>query len=198
MASHPIPAGLDPTRAAAEVAGIATLAAAGLVLLLVGSVAAAAGFAAIGIIAGGAVVAWRLLSTPSVRDQQSVDWEFTRTVAQASGDAVAITDRAGRLVCANDAYETLFAGFPTPPGLPLGGDGVAQLGNAGRIAWRDGSADVSGMHVGAHRIRAHITRSGDEGDMLVCASSSFRSTTSLPRPRRSSAARPGIALVVQA
>ncbi len=167
MASHPIPAGLDPTRAAAVVAGIATLAAAGLVLLLVGSVAAAAGFAAVGIIAGGAVVAWRLLSSPPVRDQQSVDWEFTRTVAQASGDAVAITDRAGRLVCANDAYETLFAGFPTPPGLPLGGDGVAQLGNAGRIAWRDGSADVSGMHVGAHRIRAHITRSGDEGDMLV-------------------------------
>ena len=35
---------------------------------------------------------------------------------EASADAVAVTDRAGRLVCANDRYEALFGGFPTPPG----------------------------------------------------------------------------------
>ncbi len=167
MASHPIPAGLDPTRAAAIVAGATTIVAAGIVLLLVGSLAAAAGFLAIGIIAIGALIAWRLLAAPVVAAPQAVDWEFTRAVAQASSDAVAITDRAGRLVCANDAYEALFDGFPTPPGLPLEGEGVAQLGNAGRIAWRDGKSEVRALHVGTKRVGARISRSGDDGDMLV-------------------------------
>ncbi len=167
MASHPIPAGLDPTRAAAIVAGATTIVAAGIVLLLVGSLAAAAGFLAIGIIATGALIAWRLLAAPVAAAPQAVDWEFTRAVAQASSDAVAITDRAGRLVCANDAYETLFDGFPTPPGLPLEGEGVAQLGNAGRIAWRDGKSEVRALHVGTKRVGARISRSGDDGDMLV-------------------------------
>ncbi len=167
MASHPIPAGLDPTRAAAIVAGATTIVAAGIVLLLVGSLAAAAGFLAIGIIATGALIAWRLLAAPVVAAPQAVDWEFTRAVAQASSDAVAITDRAGRLVCANDAYEALFDGFPTPPGLPLEGEGVAQLGNAGRIAWRDGKSEVRALHVGTKRVGARISRSGDDGDMLV-------------------------------
>ncbi len=167
MASHPIPAGLDPTRAAAIVAGATTIVAAGIVLLLVGSLAAAAGFLAIGIIATGALIAWRLLAAPVAAAPQAVDWEFTRAVAQASSDAVAITDRAGRLVCANDAYEALFDGFPTPPGLPLEGEGVAQLGNAGRIAWRDGKSEVRALHVGTKRVGARISRSGDDGDMLV-------------------------------
>ena len=167
MASLPIPAGLSPTRAAALIAGGATIAAAALVLLLVGSLVAAAGFFAIGLIAAGAILAWKVLSPRPTADGRGVDWEFTRTVAQASSDAVAVTDRAGRLVCANDAYETLFDGFPTPPGLPFAGDGVAQLGNAGRIAWRDGSADTPGLYVGHRRVSARITRSGDDGDMLV-------------------------------
>src|SRR3546814_4777016 len=57
----------------------------------------------------------------------------------ASADAVAITDRAGRLVCANDRYEALFGGLPTPPGLPVGDSDVSLLAAAGRAAWRDGS-----------------------------------------------------------
>ena len=167
MASLPIPAGLDPKRAAILVAGGATIAAAGLVLFLVGSIAVAAGFLGIGIVATGAVIGWRLLRQQAAAEPQAIDWAFTRAVAQASGDAVAITDRAGRLVCANDAFETLFGGFPTPPGLPLEGDGVALLGNAGRIAWRDGSGEIAGLVIGRHRITAHITRAGDDGDMLV-------------------------------
>lgn len=167
MATLPISPGFTPTRMAALVAGAATVAAAALVLLLIGSVAAAAGFVALGIIAAGAVIAWRLLAPQAATEPRAIDWSFTRAVAQASADAIAITDRAGRLVCANDAYEALFTGFPTPPGLPLAGDGVALLGNAGRIAWRDGEGEVSGLHVGARQVTARIARSGDEGDMLV-------------------------------
>ncbi|MEA1084527.1 response regulator [Sphingomonas sp. CD22] len=165
MASSPI---LDnPTRTAALLAGAITLAAAVLILAVVGSLVAAAGFLAVGIIAAGMVFAWRLLTPQHATEPRTIDWEFTRAVAQASSDAVAITDRAGRLVCANDAYEALFAGFPTPPGLPLDNDGVALLGNAGRIAWREGNGVVRNLHVGVHRVCARITRAGDEGDMLV-------------------------------
>jgi two-component system cell cycle sensor histidine kinase/response regulator CckA len=171
MASLPIPAGLSPPRAAALVAGIATTAAAALILGVVGSLAAAAGFLSIGIIAAGAVIAWRLLASPAHDQAQSIDWAFTRAVAQASSDALAITDRAGRLVCANDAYETLFAGFPTPPSLPLDDDSVAQLGNAGRVAWRNGEGEARELVIGTApdttRFTARITRSGDDGDMLV-------------------------------
>ena len=167
MASLPFSTHLNPTRAAALVAGAATVAAAALVLWLVGSIVAAAGFVATGIVAAGAVIAWRMLAPARVAATPTIDWAFTRAVAQASTDAVAITDRAGRLVCANDAYEALFEGFPTPPGLPLAGEGVAELGNAGRIAWRDGRGEVRGLRAGPHRLTAEIARAGDEGDMLV-------------------------------
>lgn len=167
MATLPIPTGFSPTRAAALVAGGATIAAAALVLFLIGSLAAAAGFVAVGIIAGGAAIAWRLLAPQAAPEGRVIDWAFTRAVAQASGGAVAITDRAGRLVCANDAYEALFAGFPTPPGLPLAGEGVAQLSNAGRIAWRDGTGEIRGLDAAGRQLTARIARAGDEGDMLV-------------------------------
>src|SRR3546814_6819417 len=62
--------------------------------------------------------------------------------------AIAITDRAGRMVCANDLFATWFGGFVTPPGLPLEGQGADRLKNAGRAAWRDGEghADRSEEH----------------------------------------------------
>ncbi|EZP48908.1 MULTISPECIES: hybrid sensor histidine kinase/response regulator [unclassified Sphingomonas] len=165
MASSPIPE--NPARTAALIAGVITIAAAALILSVVGSLVAAAGFFAVGIIAVGVVFAWRLLGPRHAGESRAIDWEFTRAVAQASSDAVAITDRAGRLVCANDAYEALFAGFPTPPGLPLDQEGVALLGNAGRIAWREGNGVVRNLQVGLQRVCARITRAGDEGDMLV-------------------------------
>ena len=99
--------------------GRAALVAALLVLWLVHDVVASAGFLGGGVVAIGMVVVWRLLApVAAVSGGASVDWAFVRSVAAASADAVAITDRAGRLVCANDAYSALFDGFPTPPGPP--------------------------------------------------------------------------------
>ncbi len=154
-------------RTAVLIAGAAALGAALLILLLLGSVVAAAGFLAAGIIAGGAVIAWRTLDTAGTTSPRAIDWDFTRAVAEASTDAVAVTDRAGRMVCANDAYERVFGGFPTPPGLPLGEVGVAALGNAGRAAWRDGSARADRLATPTARLSVRVTRAGDEADMLV-------------------------------
>lgn len=154
-------------RTALLIAGAAALGAALLILLVVGSVIAAAGFLAAGIIAGGAVVAWRVLNATDPAAPRAIDWDFARTIAEASTDAVAVTDRAGRLVCANDVYERVFGGFPTPPGLPLDESGVAALGNAGRAAWRDGAARADRLATPTARLSVLVTRAGDEADMLV-------------------------------
>ena len=167
MASLPIPSALTPTRSAALAAATAGLAAALLILWLVGSLAIAAAFLATGLVLGGAIVAWRRLAPAAAAEARSIDWSFTRAVAETSADPVAITDRAGRLICANDAYEALFAGFPTPPGLPLDGDGVGTLGAAGRAAWRDGRSHAAPLSVRGTRIAAEIVRAGNEADMLI-------------------------------
>ena len=135
-------------RAAALAIGAAALAAALLILVTIGSIAMAGGFLAAGFVAGGAMAAWRLLRPPAETGMARIDWTITRTIAATTDAAVAVTDRAGRLVCANDAYEALFEGLPTPPVLPLDTAGVAALGQAGRTAWRDGRAEEIG--------RAHV------------------------------------------
>jgi two-component system cell cycle sensor histidine kinase/response regulator CckA len=159
-----------PARNAALVAATSGIAAAAIVLLLVGSWIAAAGFFAAAVIVIGALIAWRLLNPVAKDTFRPVDWDLTRTVAEAGTDALAITDRAGRLVCANDAYEALFEGFPTPPGLSLDDAGNAALADAGRAAWRDGIAQVDRLNARNLCLSAQI------------ASSLRRNTTS---PKRS-------------
>ena len=154
-------------RTAAILAVTSGLAAVVPILWLVGSVAVAAGFLAAALIVVGAVAAWRLLSPAAVVPDRAVDWDLARTLAEASNVAMAVTDRAGRLVCANDAYETLFAGFPTPPGLPLEDSGVAALADAGRQAWRDGQAQVDRLVSNGRRLAVMVVRSGDNSDLLV-------------------------------
>ena len=167
MASLPLSTSLTPTRTAALIAGGAAVLAALLVLLLAHSLIIAAGFLAAGLILGGAILAWRTLAPAPKAATRTIDWDFTRAVAEASTDAIAVTDRAGRLVCANDAYEALFGGLPTPPGLPLQGNGVGDLGKAGRTAWRDGAAATNALATTSTRLHASIMRAGDEQDMLV-------------------------------
>ena len=161
------PTALTPPRQAALVAGAAALAAALLVLWLTRSPAVAAGFLAAGIVAAGVAVAWRLLSPASGGGATVPDWGLARGLAQASDGAVAITDRAGRLVCANDAYGALFDGYPTPPGLPLDAAATAALATAGRAAWRDGTGRAAALAAPGGTIDVAITRAGDEADMLV-------------------------------
>lgn len=161
------PFGVSPLRTAALIAGAAGLAAALLVLWLVGNVALAAGFLGAGLVVGGAAAAWRTLVPAAPATASRVDWDLARVIAQASDQAVAVTDRAGRLVCANDAYQALFAGYPTPPGLPLANDAVAELGAVGRTAWRDGHAQSMPLPWNGARLASVVTRAGDDADMLV-------------------------------
>ncbi|MDR6787997.1 two-component system cell cycle sensor histidine kinase/response regulator CckA [Sphingomonas sp. BE138] len=153
--------------AALAVAVVAGLAAAALILWLLGDPVVAGGFVAAALVLAGAGIAVvRARGSRGSAVSISYDWELMRVMAEASPDGVAITDRGGRLVCANDRYEQMFAGFPTPPSLPLAGDGAGELEVAGRMAWRDGHARVT-LKGAVGAIEATITRAGQQQDVLM-------------------------------
>ena len=149
-----------PLAAAIGGAALAAL----IALWLVGSAAVVAGFVGAGlVVAGGLFGASRLLPK-SPAAQVETDWEVVQAMAATSRVAVALTDRGGRLVCANERYDALFPGYPTPPNLKLGENEDARLGLAGRAAWRDGEGQQE-ITVADMRIGVTVTRVGN--DMLL-------------------------------
>ncbi|PZQ59020.1 MAG: hybrid sensor histidine kinase/response regulator [Sphingomonas taxi] len=158
---------LTGSGAALAIAGVAGLAAAALILWLVGDAVVAAGFLAAALVAAGVGLALvRLRARPDDATSITYDWELLRVMAETSPDAIAITDRGGHLVCANDHYEQMFAGFPTPPALPLAGDGASELAVAGRVAWRDGRARIT-LRGAIGAIETIVTRAGQQQDVLI-------------------------------
>jgi two-component system cell cycle sensor histidine kinase/response regulator CckA len=177
MPSLPLPPPrVNQTRGAALIAIGCGLVAALVVLGLIGDmVVAAAFFATALVVAGGLVAARRLFPASNASDGEP-DWSIARSLADSSADAVAITDRAGRLICANDRYESLFGGFPTPPGLPVEPTGVEHLSQAGRAAWRDGNATITRLIARNTALAVTVERAGEGDDLLVWR---FRSAEAL-------------------
>ena len=168
MATHPLSDLPDPVRGAAALAIGAGVAAAALVLWIAHDALIAAGFFATALVLLGGLLAWRrLMPASDTAADLPVDWAVVHAVAAGSDDPVAVTDRAGRLVCANDAYQAAFGGLPTPPGLPLEESGVAALGTAGRAAWRDGTSTADQIVAQGRMMVAEVTRAGSQDDMLV-------------------------------
>ncbi len=69
------------------------------------------------------------------------DWSVTVAAIEATprNTAIAITDRANRLVCANALYTDWFGVDHAPPNLPMTRECQEALLRAAREAWRDGS-----------------------------------------------------------
>lgn len=127
-----------------------------------------AGFlAGLAMAAGGVLLARRLFPAAMAGEAALPDWTMLRQAVNHDDVAVAVTDRGGRLVCANDLFATWFGGFITPPGLPLDGRGPELLKNAGRAAWRDGEGRVDDLAVGPLQLRAQVARTGQAEDYLV-------------------------------
>ncbi|UZK66968.1 response regulator [Sphingomonas sp. M1-B02] len=136
--------------------------AAALVLLTLDERAVAIGFAGAGILVAGTLyAAGRMLRSEAPEDAPT-DWSVAHTLAAASDDALAVTDRAGRMVCANARFEALFAGWPTPPNLPISDSSATALGTAARTAWRDGEGRCDGIQVFGAPVSARVTRVGQE------------------------------------
>jgi two-component system, cell cycle sensor histidine kinase and response regulator CckA len=95
------------------------------------------------------------------------DWSVTRAVADQDQAAVAITDRAGRLLCANDRFTTLFDGLRAPPDLGLDEASHELLMRAGRAGWRDGNATIDGIKAGGSEFQVRVVRAGAGDEYLM-------------------------------
>lgn len=160
------PVGLS--RADALIVGGLALVSAALLFWATRDVVLAAGFlAGLAVAAGGVLLVRRLFPAVAAGEASLPDWTMLRAAVDHDDVAIAVTDRAGRLVCANDLFATWMGGFVTPPGLPLDGRGAELLKNAGRAAWRDGEGSVDDIALGALRLGARVTRAGQAEDYLV-------------------------------
>lgn len=156
------------SRLALPLLVLAALASAGLVFYAAGSWALAAGFGAT-ILTAAALMTWyQHLYPPEPADREATpDWTVARAAADASSMAIAVTDRAGRLVCASDLFGQWFPGYPAPPAIAADEALADSLARAARTAWRDGSARHDGMVQGALRLDVEITRTGRTEDYLL-------------------------------
>ncbi|WP_405053537.1 ATP-binding protein [Sphingobium sp. WCS2017Hpa-17] len=147
---------------------LAALASAALVLYAVGSWPLAAGFGST-ILTAAALLTWyQHLYPPQISDREATpDWTVARAAADASSMAIAVTDRAGRLVCASDLFGEWFPGYPTPPAVTADEALADTLAKAARAAWRDGEAKVEGFTQGALRLDIDIARTGRSEDYLL-------------------------------
>ncbi|MFM5925105.1 MAG: response regulator [Novosphingobium sp.] len=151
------------------VLGLALVASLALVWFATRQPAAVAAFAA-GLGALG-TLAWVVGRPGQVRaeaDYALPDWSVTVAAIDRTDAAIAVADRAGRLVCANPLYEKWFGGVNAPPRIAADNPSLERLAKAGRTAWRDGkgSADLIENGEGG-RWKAAALRAGRGDDYLV-------------------------------
>ncbi len=130
------------------------------------TLAFAGGLTVLGLIAFAAA---RFQAAPGVANEAAgPDWSVTVAAIEQPGQAVAITDRANRLVCANAAFELWFGSGQAPPRLPVDGASSELLARMARNAWRDGnSGEVTTIADEDHSWTAEASRAGRADDFLI-------------------------------
>ena len=128
----------------------------------------------VGTTAGTMVAAWALVdyvrrTRPAEEAQATLppDWSITHAAAQLSNAAIAISDRAGRLVCANDHFTKAFAGLRAPPDLGVDEASRELLVTAGRAAWRDGNAQIDAITKDNRQFSVKVARAGAADEYLL-------------------------------
>ncbi len=157
----------DSDRLVVAIVVTSAVASALLVLRVTDKPLIATGFAAAGLLIAALLLVFRHLYPPQTKVERGIDWSLVRTAADQDDVALAITDRSGRIVCANPAYDALFGSVATPPGLPVNASDVNRLTAAGRAAWRDGRAETPGISRNDRRLDADVIRAGAAEDCLV-------------------------------
>jgi two-component system cell cycle sensor histidine kinase/response regulator CckA len=150
---------------------VALVASAALVWLVTGDGAVVAIYAAAVLALGTAVFAATRRAPDSAEEEfASPDWSVTVAAIERPDTAVAITDRAGRLVCANSRFEAWFGAGSAPPHLAVDDPSREGLGDAIRLAYRDGMARLAfgiDTPTGSQRWQAEAQRTGRGDDFLV-------------------------------
>lgn len=118
----------------------------GLVWLVAGSslVAIAYGGALLTVILT-LLLAARLKSPEEAEELTQPDWAVTAAAIENRRRAVAIIDRANRLVCANSTYEEWFDVKGAPHEIELGESSKKRLADAARQAWREGFSECEDL-----------------------------------------------------
>ncbi|MEW4466530.1 response regulator [Parasphingorhabdus sp. JC815] len=158
----------NDSRLRAAILGIAIILSLGLLYWQVPNIALLLGFAAMAGTLG--AIAYFLSPKNAATDDEHatfMDWAVTRLVADQAEVGLAITDRAGRLVCANELFTKWFNGPAVPPKLPLQDDGNTLLASAGRKAWRDGRGSAEGLKRGVAEYNAKVERAGHGDEYLL-------------------------------
>lgn len=123
---------------------------------------------AAGVLLAGVILLERGRALPAGEAIAAPDWSVTVAAIERSGEAIAITDRANRMVCANRFFLDSFGASAAPPALPLEREALEAVTLLARNAWRDGSAaleDVEGTDETHWQIAA--TRAGRGEDHLI-------------------------------
>lgn len=95
------------------------------------------------------------------------DWSITRDTADLAMAAVAVSDRAGRLVCANGLFGKWFEGLSAPPNLDVDEGSQQLLVELARRAWRDGEAQMEGIKRDVAEYSVRALRSGTADEYLL-------------------------------
>lgn len=157
---------------------LAALASAMIILWQLRDPVVAGGFAA-AVVGVGALIWYARRMFPPVQMEQiyAPDWTLTRAAADASGLAIAVTDRAGRLVCASDLYGELFPGYPPPSEINLAAGDQKRIADTCRAAWRDGEALLTSISSDAQRYDLTLIRTGRMDDYLLWRFTSISQAT---------------------
>jgi two-component system cell cycle sensor histidine kinase/response regulator CckA len=149
--------------------GGAVIASAAVLFLATDSALVALAFVlATGVVLGGVVLLDRMPRAATARDVAAPDWSVTVAAIERAGEAIAITDRANRMVCANRFFLDSFGAGAAPPALPFGREALEAVTLLARTAWRDGSASLDDIEAADEtRWQIAATRAGRGEDHLI-------------------------------
>jgi len=121
----------------------------------------------VGVIGAALRLAYRPARAAVAAEFAAPDWSVTNAAIESTDTAIAITDRAGRLACANALMGEWFGTGAAPPRLSLSKESVDTLEDALRAAWRDGSASADALTSAKGTWRAELSRAGRGEDFLI-------------------------------
>lgn len=118
---------------------------------------------------GGFILVAARIWRPAAEADESAppDWSVALAAIELDRGAVAISDRAGRLLCANGRFNLWFEGLQAPPDLGLAEADREILLKAGRTAWRDGRAIIDGIAKRGTLYRGEVHRTGAADEYLL-------------------------------
>ena len=123
---------------------------------------------AAGVLLAGVVLLDRVRTAPESDSPPAPDWSVTVAAIERAGEAIAITDRANRMVCANLFFLDSFGPNAAPPALPMEREALERVTLLARNAWRDGTAALEEIEASDEtRWQITATRAGRGDDHLI-------------------------------